>query len=259
MESKNNKIKIAVCIPMKSERDWIHLSDCHLLTTFLPSFLRTCERRKYDYTFYLGYDKGDAFFEKYHNELKKRFLPDDKLFCKDGFRGNPCGYWNYLFKQAFKDGNDYLAQYGDDISIISNNWTTYFVNILREHGDFGVCGGCDTRYWIERLERGQIGILENIFIHKSHFDYFNTVFDKRLKTWWSDDYISNLYNNYTYCCPNIRYRNVNRVGDSNNKSRYTPDQKDGDLWQNYVKDTYKSIKNKSTLPKDFVDFITSSI
>ena len=253
------KTKIAICIPMKSQSDWTQLSDCYLLKTFLPSFLRTCERDKFDYTFYLGYDDNDSFFEQNHNNLKIRFNKTDKLYCKSDFKADPCSYWDFLFKQAVKDGNEYLVQYGDDISIISNSWTSYFVSILKEHNNFGVTGGCDIGYWINRLENGSIGILENIFFHKSHFNYFDRVFDKRLKTWYSDDYISNLYNNYTYCCPNIRYINTNRVGEDNPMSRYTPDMKDRELWQSFIKDTYKTIKNKDKLPKDFLDYIDSSM
>jgi len=250
------KTKIAICIPMTSKKqNWMKLGDCFFITIFLPSFLRTYERHLYDYTFYIGVDKEDDFFQYYLEDFKKRLRPTDKIITSNKYNGNPCGFWNHLFRQAHLDGNDYLVQFGDDIEIISNNWTSYFISVLESNNNFGVAGGCDVNFWVERLMIGQIGILENIFIHRSHYDYFDLVFHKKLKTWWSDDYISNLYHNYTFCCPNIRYSNVNRVSDSNEKSRYVVNKEDGKKWQEYVLDTQKKIRNKSKTPELYRNYL----
>lgn len=250
------KTKIAICIPMTSKKQkWTTLGECYFIKIFLPSFLRTAEIKKYDYTFYIGIDEEDDFFQYYLEDFKKRLRPTDKIISSNRYSGNPCGFWNHLFLTAKLDGNDYLVQFGDDIKIISQGWTSYFINVLQKHDNFGVAGGCDINFWVERLMLGQIGILENIFIHKSHFDYFDLVFHKKLKTWWSDDYISNLYHNYTYCCPNIRYNNINRVSDSNNKSRYEVDKEDEKKWRSYVIESQKKIKNKGKTPKIYREYL----
>ncbi len=250
------KTKIAICIPMTSKKqNWMKLGDCFFIKIFLPSFLRTAELKKYEYNFYIGVDEDDDFFQCYLDDFKKRLRPTDKIISSNKYSGNPCGFWNHLFRQAHLDGNDYLVQFGDDIKILSENWTSYFISILQEHNNFGVAGGCDINFWIERLMVGQIGILENIFIHKSHYDYFDLVFHKKLKTWWSDDYISNLYYNYTFCCPNIRYTNVNRVSDVNQKSRYVVDKEDEKKWRDYVLESQKKIRNKSKTPKIYLDYL----
>lgn len=250
------KTKIAICIPMTSKKqNWSALGDCFFLKIFLPSFLRTAELRKYDYRFYIGVDEGDHFFQYHLEDFKKRLKPTDTILVSDKYDGNPCGYWNYLFRKAHYDGMDYLVQFGDDIEIISEDWTSYFISVLQEHNNFGVAGGCDINFWIERMMIGQIGILENIFIHRNHYDHFDLVFHKKLKTWWSDDYISNLYYNYTFCCPNIRYKNVNRVSDVNNKSRYEVDKEDEKKWRNYVLESQKKIKNKCDTPKIYQEYL----
>jgi len=250
------KTKIAICIPMTSKKqNWTKLGDSFFITIFLPSFLRTYERHLYDYTFYIGIDKEDDFFNHYLEDFKRRLRPTDNIIVSDKFSGNPCGYWNKLFRMAYNDGNDYICQFGDDIEILSEDWTSYFISVLQEHNNFGVCGGCDINFWVERLMLGKIGILENIFFHRSHYDYFDVVFHKKLKTWWSDDYISGLYYNYTFCCPNIRYSNRNRVATNNTKSRYVVNKKDSELWSGYVLESQKAVKNKKELPETYKNFI----
>ncbi len=142
---------------------------------------------------------------------------------------------------------------------------TFYVGVAKED-DFSnhymevfkrVCGGCDINFWVERLMLGKIGILENIFFHRSHFDYYDLVFHKKLKTWWSDDYISSLYHNYTFCCPNIRYSNRNRVSTNNTKSRYIVDNNDSKLWEGYVKESQKGVRNKKKLPETNKNFINN--
>jgi len=234
-------MKIAICIPMTSKKqDWKNIWDCDFLKIFLPSFLKT-KNDEYDYHFYIGIDENDDFFNKYLEDLKIRLNKNCKIYVQNNYSGNPCGYWNYLFYNAFLDNCEYFCQFGDDINILSYGWTSYFINILKNNNNYGVCGGCDLKFWVERLCNNSIGILENIFFHKNHFQFQKYIFPKELKTWWSDDYISNLYYNLSFCCPEIQFKNMNRVGGHNEKSRYEHDPEDSNKWKPLVERDQKKI------------------
>ena len=78
------KTKIAICIPMTSKnQNWMKLGDSFFITIFLPSFLRTAELKQYDYTFYIGVDEDDDFFQCYLEDFKKRLRPTDKIISSN--------------------------------------------------------------------------------------------------------------------------------------------------------------------------------
>lgn len=239
----NQKIKVAVLIPMTSKnQNWKTLEECDFINVFLPSFLRTYEPKKYDYIFYIGIDKGDIFFEKQLEIFKKRLRPQDKIFIKN-FSGNPCGYWNFLLEQAYNDNCDYFQQFGDDIQILSNYWTSYYINILKDNNNFGVVGGCDINYWIERMMHNEIGIVENCMVSRRHFEMLKYFFHPNFKTWWSDDHISNIYYNLCFTAPEIKFINKNRVGDHNPKSRYKQNNNDKLKLEESIKESQRKIYN----------------
>lgn len=256
---------IAICIPMCSRnQSWKSLHDCAFIKYFLPSFLRTAERQKYEYRFYLGYDKGDDFFEKYDLQLKNRLNENDKIYCKNTFHKNPCGYWNFLFKEALNDGADYFSQFGDDIIILSNNWTSYYIKILNKQGNYGITGGIDPQFWAERQLQAQSGIIENIFFHKNNFNIINNLFNKHLKTWWSDDYVTGFWYNLAHIAVAIYYKNQNRVGNNNKQSRYTPDETDSIKWKKYLKNDHKNAldlinNNKIQIDINYLEHLKISI
>lgn len=232
---------IAILTPMTSRgQSWIELHECAFLTTFLPSLLRTWELDKFQYRFYLGIDDDDAFFQRHRKALEARLRPDDKVLSFDGYTGNPCGIWTELMKTAHADGADYFSQWGDDIRIESNGWTSYLVSILKANGDTGVVGGAEEHYWITRLGAGQVGILENAMVSRDHYDKLGFFFPPELKNWFSDDWLTAIYGNKTFLCPNIHFSNTNRVGDHNDLSRYKPEKGDETVWKKYaVRDAAK--------------------
>lgn len=223
-------------MPMTSRgQKWTEIHECAFITTFLPSFLRTYEPHKFTYRIYVGIDDCDAYFQKHREALKSRLGPEDKIFSyPDSYKGNPCGIWTQLMKEAHKDGADYFQQYGDDIRIESRLWTSYFVAILKKSNGVGAVGGCDEKFWISRLSHRQIGILENAMVTRHHWDTFGFFFPPELKSWWSDDWISRVYGSRCFTAPAIHFSNTNRVGDHNELSRYQPDKSDADKWMSYA-------------------------
>ena len=99
-----------------------------------------------------------------------------------------------------------------------------------------MCGGVDKPFWAHRIYDSQSGILENCFFHKTHYNIFNTLFNTNFKTWFSDDYITRVYalNNKCFICPNIMFRNINRVGQTEFSDRYEPDISIKEKWKKYA-------------------------
>lgn len=237
----NKKDIIGILIPMTSKNQkWQVLGDCDFFNIFLPSFLRTREEEKFEYKFYIGVDSDDDFFTSQLDLFKLRLRPQDKIFVKD-FSGNPCGYWNFLLKEAYNDGCDYFQQFGDDIQIISNFWTSYYTDILKNNDGLGVVGGCDFNFWLGRIMNNEIGIVENCMISKRHFEMLGYFFHPKFKTWWSDDWISRTYYNICFTSPEIKFININRVGDHNPNSRYRQNNNDKNYLEDAVSESQKKI------------------
>lgn len=233
----DKKPKIAVLIPMTSNKQpWVDLPDCSFISIFLPSFIRTYEPKKFNYSFFLGFESNDEFFIKYKDELQLRLKEDDKIFVyPKKFNGAPCAVWTELMKEAYEDGFDYFAQYGDDISLMTINWTSYFVNILKKNNNIGVCGGVDLPFWKERMMQNSQGIIENAFVSRNHYEKLGFFFPPELKSWFSDDHITSIYEGKCFLSPSIQYVNVNRVGGENELSRYKPDMEDKNKYKSIIK------------------------
>lgn len=225
---------IAILLTLCSKKQpWNKLGDCDFLQIFLQGFFETISF-KHKYRFYVGYDDNDEFFLKNENILKKRLHKDDVVLKLPSSKtnGNPCEAWNILGRRAIEDKDiEYLYQVGTDIYHLSKNWDDYFVRTLTIRNNKGIVGGVDKQFYLERALRNLQGIIENGFFHRTHIEKLNTIFNAKLKTWFSDDYLTSLYEDYCYICPWIEFRNINRVGDSNELSRYKPDREVEKIWE----------------------------
>src|SRR5690606_19930187 len=95
---------------------------------------------KYKYKLYLGFDKGDPFYD---NENNAKLLIDHVKFVTAGypieFEMVRCTYsygwttflWNAVFQHAMNDGCDYFYQVNDDLQMKSLNWPDTLVNVLQ--------------------------------------------------------------------------------------------------------------------------------
>jgi len=231
----NDRVAILISLCSRNQ-SWNNIGDIDFFRYFLPGFLETMSH-DVDYGIYLGFDDNDEFFLKHKEYLEQRLYTNDKviLLPHQQTNSNPCEAWNILARKARDDGYEYFYQCGSDIYHIVNGWTRYFINILKQNKNIGICGGVDKMFWLDRVKRDMVGIIENGFFHKTHLDIIGGVFNKQLKNWFSDDYISGIYynNNRCFIQPMLLYRNTNRVGQQDGVDRYKPDTK--------MKDTYKKL------------------
>lgn len=212
-------------------QNYTTLGHCDLFRWLLPSFFNTYEPNKFNYKLFIGFDDDDEFYIKNKSNILKRIGKISTITILKGCQKNPCKAWNILLKNNI-DQADYFFQVGSDITLISNNWSSYFVRLLKQNNNLGICGGVDKTYWHTRILQNQNGIIENGFFHKTHYKIFNTLFNERLKNWYSDDYITRIYmlEDCCYLSPNILFRNMNRVGQIAYKDRYEADLSIADCW-----------------------------
>lgn len=238
--------KIAILVPLCSRnQDWITINDCDFFKILLPSLNNTIEKNRYKYSFYIGIDDNDDFFLKNMEELEFKLSYKDKIIILEDCNHNPAKAWNILYKQAYKDGYDYFYQIGSDVKLVSPLWTTYFIDILKKHNNIGICGGVEQKYWLERTLINKIGIIENAFFSRKHYEIFSTLFNTNFKNWFIDDHITRSYGKYAFICPNILYVNQNRilVSNKNNNKRYIIDINAKDILMKNVSEWVNILKH----------------
>jgi len=232
----NEKVAVLITLCSRNQK-WREIGDIDLIKSFMPGFLNTKDDNVV-YTLYIGYDDNDEFFINNLENLKQRLLLSDKIIKlpSQHTNSNPCEAWNILARKAAEDGHEYFYQCGSDIQHITKGWTKYFINILKRNNNIGIAGGVDKMFWLDRVKRDLVGIIENGFFHKTHLNIIGGVFNKQLKNWYSDDYISGIYYNCGRCFiqPTILYRNTNRVGQTAGEDRYKPDMEIKDLYKNLI-------------------------
>ena len=198
-------MSIALLIPMCSRnQSWNGIEDCYFLQSFLPRFELT-KSPSYKYTFYLGIDDDDTFFLRHETHLTDRGFKVVKLI---GCQHAPAQAWNQLFDVAVKGGREYFFQVGDDVLLQSRRWTERFIEVLQAHNNKGVVGPCHPSNFWARKRNGRDPVIENAFVHKSHYDIFGSFYPKEIKNWYCDDWITQVYKPFcSYTCEDIIVQN----------------------------------------------------
>jgi len=182
-------MKIAFLIPSTTrKRPWGKMEDTYLYKIFARSFIDTLNENM-DYTIYIHIDKNDRIYSKSTERYKLLSLIGDKAKIKFYSNGQiPKGYltqmWNYLFKFAYDDGNDYFYQCGDDIYFNNKDWLVECIDQLKKQKDIGICGP---------INPPNYRILTQTLVSRKHWEIFGFYFPPQIKNWWCDDWINYVY------------------------------------------------------------------
>jgi len=179
-------MKISLLIPVTSNRrSFKSINESPLISILLRSFLKFKEGN-FEYTFYVGYDKGDRFYTLNRDKIKNHFKECGVNLVYTEYHNpqkSPVFVWNKLFEDAYNNGEDYFYQIGDDIEIQSK-WTSLFINKLSDNGDIGVSGPLDLNNKV---------LLTQSFVSKKHMDIFGFYFPEVFKNWYCDNWIQDTY------------------------------------------------------------------
>jgi len=118
-----------------------------------------------------------------------------------------------LFHHSLMEGDEYFYQLNDDLKLITGNWTESFINKLMSSKifpNFGITGPLDDNY----SDKDKNSLLTQSFCHKTHYLIFGYLYPLAFKNWFSDDWISNVYNPFenNHMLKNIHVQNSNIHG-----------------------------------------------
>lgn len=208
----------AFLIPTTSKKHtWNSIEDSLLWNKTITTSANTVSK-KFNYTFYIGIDKYDHFFNDKDNKLRlsnyisSNFSNASCIFVS--MNGIEPGYltkmWNCLFHKAYGDGCDFFFQCGDDISFKSNGWDDACVHQLKKTNGIGVVGP----------NTNHQHLLTQTCVSRKHMEIFGLYFPEEIWNWCCDDWICAVYGtqymrkiNHHYCINDIRERRYHINGD----------------------------------------------
>ena len=217
-------MKVAFLIPSTTrKRPWRKMEDTYLYKIFGQSFIRTASD-DIEYTIYINIDAHDPIYSKTVEKNKFISLIGEKAkikFISDGqiSKGYLTQMWNYLFRLAYDDGNDYFYQCGDDILFQNIDWLSECIEQLKKQNDIGVCGP---------ISPPNYNILTQTLVSRKHWEIFGFYFPPQIKNWWCDDWI-----NYVYSPHYIKKMNHLIAGNKGGEPRYErPNINDNNAFRN---------------------------
>jgi hypothetical protein len=193
--------QVCILIPVTSRNQgWTRLEDSFLYRMPLMSLANTIEQDNFSYTLFVGYDTGDVFFDNQTTlssleQWMKANVPFASLATRviDNRQRKPGPVMNFLSREAYTAGCDFMYRINDDTEFLTPKWTSKFVSAL--HGFTpplrGVVG--------PTCHEGNAAILTHDFVHRSHLDVFPTHYPPQLTDWWLDDWISFVYGGQNTC------------------------------------------------------------
>lgn len=213
---------IGILISSTSNKsNYTNEDDYMLFKYVMPSFVKTISG-KHNFVFYIGYDNGDEYFEKYKYKIIKKFSEcyNFEIYIT-GYdnpkKSNPCYVWNKLYEHAINDDCDYFYQLGDDIVLQTSNWDDSFVTAMKSQNNIGIVGGMSNK----------AKVILQAFVSKKHWDIFGYLFCPEFKNFYSDVWIDGIYKNIARThCTDIFIENKKVVYNWNSakeQNRYVPD------------------------------------
>ena len=182
-----NKDEVAFLVPTTTHgRSWDSINDTLLHRVLLSSL--TTYTPHIPITFYFGYDEDDPILSSQEARLATDAIFGLKFkivwvpFTAD--KGNVTRIWNSLAVTAINDGFEYLMILGDDIRFPNDrDWLALFRKQLRYNNNIGWAAG-----WSNNDE-----IATQFLIHKTHIDIFGFVFPPKIRNWWCDNWLNDVY------------------------------------------------------------------
>ena len=212
-------MKIGILIPTTTfKTKFKKLEDTFLFKICLPSLLNTINNQ-HTYELYLAIDDNDKVYSKlqnhkkllnkntYKNINKNIKLTPHILSTKKIEKGNVVGYWNMCYEKAYNDNCEYFVQCGDDIIFYDKNWLDQCIHHLKLNMDYGVSTPVDIR---------NKDLMTQSVVSRKHYELFGYYYPPELKSWFCDNYITDLYKDSLGTF--VRARLENKGGDP----RYTP-------------------------------------
>jgi hypothetical protein len=183
---RDKTTKIGILIPTTTRK--VKCQDLLQYTLFeksLPSILKTLTVG-FVYKIFIGFDKSDSYFSKLNN-LTKYHAHFESISLVEVHCQTFVAAVNAIAKEAYFEGMDYLVRINDDTVFLTTNWSILAIDVLKKYEPpyVGVVG--------PTCNEGNTVILTHDMVHRSHLDIFPYYYPPVFENWWSDDWISQVY------------------------------------------------------------------
>jgi hypothetical protein len=174
---------VVFIIPSTSRKmDYKDIESCSLVKNLYAS-LEKLDIKKY--TFVIGIDDDDEFYNKNIEALKRR-LPDNfKFHFLNNYDKSYVCIVNQLATIAINQYNaEYLYVYADDLIVYEVDYIRNFVSWFKAHENLGLGWGID---------QTNEGICTHPFVHKNHVNTLGYFYPSAIKNWYCDDWVTQVY------------------------------------------------------------------
>ncbi|KAI3629858.1 hypothetical protein MIR68_011293 [Amoeboaphelidium protococcarum] len=211
---------IALGVPTKSSCNDGQISP--VISIFMPSLLASIdpsELSQFKFIVYILFDNGDCIFGLNAPMYENVTSAIDQMINDSGLQDSVIvrylpmprsnGWltliWNMGFLVSMQEGAEYYYQVNDDLKIKTAGWASYFTTQLDLNDGLGVAGPSDAKW--------KCSLLTQAMVSRRHFDIFGFFFPLEIKDWYSDFWITRLYEpKHKYCSQDVIANNLQNQG-----------------------------------------------
>lgn len=175
--------KVVFIIPSTSRNmNYENVASCSLINILYESLKKLDISR---YTFIIGIDDDDEFYNKNIDELKSKLPNNFHFHFLNNYDKSYVCIVNQLADIAIKQYDaEYLYVFADDLNVYELDYINTFIEWFSQHDNLGLGWGIDD---------GNHGICTHPFLSKNHVNYLGYFYPSSIKNWYCDDWVTLLY------------------------------------------------------------------
>jgi len=179
---EGNTENVVFIIPTTSRnRDYKNIDEIPLINTLYPS-LQNLDITKY--TFVVGIDDDDVFFNENINKLKAALPKNFHFHILNNFDKSYVCIVNQLGQIAIEKYNaDYIYVFADDLTLYTLDFIDDFIKYFKKNG---ISLG-------HAIDANNSSLCTHPFIHRKHIDYLGYLYPSTIRNHYCDDWIHKLY------------------------------------------------------------------
>jgi len=177
--------KVVFIIPSTSRNmNYENIASCSLINILYESLKKLDISR---YTFIIGIDDDDEFYNKNIDELKSTLPNNFHFHFLNNYDKSYVCIVNQLADIAIKQYDaEYLYVFADDLNVYELDYINKFIEWFKQHEKIGLGWGID-EVWPT--------FCTHPFINKTHVGILGYLYPSSIKNVGCDDWIAELYNN----------------------------------------------------------------
>ena len=175
--------KVVFIIPSTSRNmNYENVASCTLMNILYES-LKKLDISKY--TFIIGIDDDDEFYNKNIDELKATLPNNFHFHFLNNYDKSYVCIVNQLADIAIKQYDaEYLHIFADDLNVYELDYINTFIDWFKKHENLGLGWGID---------EGNDRICTHHFLSKKHVNMLGYFYPSSIKNWYCDDWVTLLY------------------------------------------------------------------